>query len=152
MALTRRDVLTAGAAGAAAALGLGAAGAPGAHAAAGRAGVQQGSVSALPFPTGTFDLVTAVETHYYWPDLPSDLLEVRRVLKPGGRLLLIAEAYRGSRADWLFAPAMRALGAKYLTAAEHRRLLEGAGYADVEVHEQRSKGWLCAVGRKEAAD
>jgi pectinesterase len=36
MALTRRDVLTAGAAGAAAALGLGAAGAPGAHAAAGR--------------------------------------------------------------------------------------------------------------------
>src|SRR4051794_10563316 len=35
---------------------------------AGRADVQQGSVSRLPYPDGTFDVVTAVETHYYWPD------------------------------------------------------------------------------------
>ena len=28
--------------------------------------------------------VTAVETHYYWPDLIADLQEIIRVLKPGG--------------------------------------------------------------------
>jgi SAM-dependent methyltransferase len=113
---------------------------------AGRVCVQQASVSALPFPAAKFDLVTAVETHYYWPDLLSDLREVRRVLKPDGRVVLIAEAYRGRRMDWLYRPAMRLLRARYLTVDEHRAALEGAGYENVQVHTQPSKGWLCAVG------
>ncbi|HEU4786403.1 MAG TPA: class I SAM-dependent methyltransferase [Gemmatimonadaceae bacterium] len=113
---------------------------------AGRVCVQQAAVSALPFPAATFDLVTAVETHYYWPDLLSDLREIRRVLKPDGRVVLIAEAYRGRRADWLYRPAMRLLRAKYLTVDEHRAALESAGYANVEVHTAPSNGWLCAVG------
>jgi len=113
---------------------------------AGRVGVQQASVSALPFYAAMFDLVTAVETHYYWPDLLSDLREIRRVLKPGGRVVLIAEAYRGRQADWLYRPAMRLLRAEYLTVDQHRAALEGAGYVNVEVHTEPSKGWLCAVG------
>lgn len=113
---------------------------------AGRVRVQQASVSALPFAAASFDLVTAVETHYYWPDLLTDLQEVRRVLKPDGRVVIIAEAYRGRRADWLYRPAMRLLGAKYLTVDEHRAALEGAGYVNVEVHTAPSNGWLCAVG------
>jgi SAM-dependent methyltransferase len=112
---------------------------------AGRVSVQQASVSGLPFPATTFDLVTAVETHYYWPDLVSDLREIRRVLKPDGRVVLIAEAYRGRRAGWLFRPAMRLLRAQYLTVDEHRAALEGAGYVNVEVDTVPSKGWLCAV-------
>ena len=113
---------------------------------AGRASVQQASVSALPFPDATFDLATAVETHYYWPELVHDLGEVRRVLKAGAHLVLIAETYRGQRLDWLYRPAMRLLRAKYLTVDEHRAALESAGYANVEVHTEPSKGWLCAVG------
>jgi SAM-dependent methyltransferase len=113
---------------------------------AARVGVQQASVSALPFPAATFDLVTAVETHYYWPNLEEDLREIRRVLKAGGRVVLIAEAYRGRRADWLYRPAMRLLGAEYLTVDEHRAALEQAGYVNVEVHTENSNGWLCAAG------
>src|SRR5207302_8308907 len=60
---------------------------------AGRVDIQQGSVSQLPYPDHTFDLVTAVETHYYWPDLVADTREVLRVLKPGGTFVIIAEAY-----------------------------------------------------------
>jgi SAM-dependent methyltransferase len=113
---------------------------------AGRVDVQQASVSALPFAEATFDLVTAVETHYYWPDLRKDLQEIRRVLKPGGRALLIAETYRGGGADWLYRPVMRLLRADYRTIDEHRAALEGAGYTSVELHTEPSKGWLCAVG------
>ena len=50
----------------------------------GRVEIQQGSVSQLPFTDDTFNLVTAVETHFWWPDLPTDMREILRVLKPGG--------------------------------------------------------------------
>ena len=49
-------------------------------------------MSQLPFPAGTFDVVTAVETHFWWPNLPTDMREVFRVLKTGGKLIVIAES------------------------------------------------------------
>ncbi|HXT14212.1 MAG TPA: class I SAM-dependent methyltransferase [Gemmatimonadaceae bacterium] len=116
--------------------------------ATGSVDIRPASVSNLPFPADMFDVVTAVETHYYWPDLQHDLEEVRRVLKPGGRLMILAEAYRGKRLDFLFWPVMALLGARYLTRAEHARALEGAGYRDVEVLEERTHGWICALGSK----
>jgi ubiquinone/menaquinone biosynthesis C-methylase UbiE len=115
----------------------------------GRVDIEQASVSQLPFPDATFDLVTAVETHYYWPDLPRDVREVMRVLKRGGRFLIIAETYRGRRNDWLYRPTMTlVLRAAYLTPVQHRRLLVDAGYADVQVFEEKSEGWICAIGTR----
>lgn len=110
--------------------------------------IRQGSVSALPFPADMFDVVTGVETHYYWPNLDADLQEILRVLKPGGALLIIAETYRGRRMDWLYRPAMRLLRATYLSVDEHRALFERAGFSEVEVFTERARGWICAVGRK----
>jgi SAM-dependent methyltransferase len=107
--------------------------------------IQLGTVSRLPFESNTFDVVTAFETHYYWPDLPRDLREIRRVLKPGGVFLLVAEVHRGQRLSWLFGPAMRMLGGRYLTAVEHRDLVIDAGYVDVVIDAQPS-GWLSVRG------
>ena len=118
----------------------------------GRVEIRQGSVSRLPFPDGTFDLVTAVETHYYWPSLPEDVREIRRVLKPGGTAAIVAETYRGRRFDAIYRPAMRLLRATYLSPEEHRDLLSRAGFSDVVVTEQRSKGWICAAGTRPACD
>jgi len=42
----------------------------------GRVEIRRGSVSQLPFPDGMFDLVTAVETHFWRPNLPGDMREV----------------------------------------------------------------------------
>jgi ubiquinone/menaquinone biosynthesis C-methylase UbiE len=115
----------------------------------GRVGIDQASVSRLPFADATFDLVTAVETHYYWPDLPLDVREVMRVLRRRGRFVIVAETYRGRRDDWLYRPIMTVvLRAAYLTPAQHRQLLVDAGYADVEVFEEKSQGWICAVGTR----
>jgi ubiquinone/menaquinone biosynthesis C-methylase UbiE len=115
----------------------------------GRVIIEQAPVSALPFPDSTFDLVTAVETHYYWPDLPHDVREVMRVLKRSGMFLIVAETYRGRRNDWLFRPMMTlVLRAAYLTPAQHRQLLVDAGYVDVRVLEEKSQGWICAIGTR----
>jgi ubiquinone/menaquinone biosynthesis C-methylase UbiE len=119
----------------------------------GRVAIVQSSVSALPFPDSRFDVVTAVETHYYWPDLVGDLREVRRVLKPGGTFALIAESYRGGRHDRALAhlDTLNRRGIMkyaFLTVPEHRSLLTQAGFSDVEVFEKYEKNWLCAVGTK----
>lgn len=119
-----------------------------AEVAAGHVDVQQASVSRLPFADATFDLVTAVETHYYWPDFVSDLKEVRRVLKPGGTLALIAETYRGQAFGAVIWPSMLLLRARYLTVDQHREALTGAGYSDVTVTTDKWKGWICAVGKR----
>ncbi len=117
--------------------------------AAGRVIVRRASVEAIPYPDDAFDVVTAVETHYYWPDLPKNLREVLRVVKPGGFFAIVAETYRGNAADAAVGPIMRALGAKYLTIEEHRNVLDQAGFVEVAIH--RGPGsWLCATARKSA--
>jgi SAM-dependent methyltransferase len=115
---------------------------------AGRVVVQQGSVSHLPFEDASFELATAVETHYYWPEPVADLREVLRVLAPGGRLLLVAETYRGQRFGAVMVLPMKLAGARYLTPDEHRDLLTAAGFVDVVIHLERGRGWICAVGVK----
>ena len=115
---------------------------------AGRVEVQQASVSELPFPDATFDLVTAIETHYYWPRPAEDLREVLRVVKPGGTLAVIAELYRGSGHDLYQRPAMALLRARVMSRDEHRAWFESAGFADVQVHVKPSHGWICATGTR----
>jgi SAM-dependent methyltransferase len=117
--------------------------------AAGRVEIQEASVSRLPFADGTFDLVTAVETHYYWRNLIEDTREIRRVLKPGGELIIVAETYRRKH-DPVYRLAMKALRAAHLTADEHRELLAAAGFEQVRIVE-RKNGWICAKGVKPAA-
>jgi SAM-dependent methyltransferase len=113
-----------------------------------RVDIQQASVSALPFADESFGVVTAIETHYYWPDLVHDFGEILRVLSPGGRLMVVAEAYDRGGVSALQKPAMALLKAKFLSREEHCRLLAAAGFASVDAFEERSKGWLCVVGTK----
>jgi arsenite methyltransferase len=45
--------------------------------------------TALPFRDATFDAATSVQVYKYVADLPSALTELRRVLRPGGRALIL---------------------------------------------------------------
>jgi ubiquinone/menaquinone biosynthesis C-methylase UbiE len=117
---------------------------------AGRVAIRQGSVSQLPYASDTFDLVTAVETHFFWPNLEGDVREVFRVVKPGGRFVIIAEIYSGanstvSRLATKYAPKT---GMRVLTPDEHRGLLTSAGFTEVQVFTDELKGWICATGGK----
>jgi SAM-dependent methyltransferase len=115
---------------------------------AGRVEITEASVSQLPFAEGKFDLVTAVETQYYWPDLVGDMKEILRVLKPGGMLVVIAESYGKGKYDAVLGPVMKLLRSANLSIEEHRELFAKAGYTEIQTFEERSKSWFCAVGRK----
>ncbi len=118
----------------------------------GRIEIQQGTVSKLPFAENTIDLVTAIETHLFWPDLPNDFRELFRVLKSSGVLLIVAEIYKGGK----YLEGVRkkilhkhlAAHMNLLTADEHRELFRKAGFSDVQILEEHNKGWICAIGRK----
>jgi ubiquinone/menaquinone biosynthesis C-methylase UbiE len=116
----------------------------------GRVEVRHGSVSQLPFPDAMFDLITAVETHFWWPNLPGDMREVFRVTKPRGTFILIAEVYKGAitAVSRLAEKHAAQTGMTLLSVDEHRELLTNAGFSEVQVIENRPKGWICAFGKK----
>jgi ubiquinone/menaquinone biosynthesis C-methylase UbiE len=118
----------------------------------GRVSIREGSVSQLPFADNTFDGVTAIETHLFWPDLPQDFREIFRVLKRGGVFLIVAEIYKGGKhlegvRKTIFDKHLAA-NMNLLTPGEHRELFTGAGFVEVQIFEELEKGWICAAGRK----
>ena len=94
--------------------------------------VVQGSSEKLPYENGKFDLVTAVETVYFWPNLPDCLQEVRRVLKPGGKFAIMIEVI-DSDSKWTnIVEGMTAYSPEYL-----EKLLIDAGFAQTEIHHKK---------------
>jgi SAM-dependent methyltransferase len=48
-----------------------------------------GTATELPVPDHSFDAVTSTQVYEYVTDMPAALAEVRRVLRPGGRLVVL---------------------------------------------------------------
>ncbi|MBN2336114.1 class I SAM-dependent methyltransferase [Candidatus Bathyarchaeota archaeon] len=114
----------------------------------GRVEIHHASVSSLPFPGNLFDLVTAFETHYFWPDIVDDMREVKRVLKPGGRLLIVGEAYRGGKNDEQNRRLMELGEMTYHSLDELTGFYSDADYVEVQVFDDMDTGWVCGVGVK----
>ena len=51
--------------------------------------VREGSAEAIPFEADRFTAALAVSTYHHWADHEAGLAEIRRVLAPGGRLLIL---------------------------------------------------------------
>jgi ubiquinone/menaquinone biosynthesis C-methylase UbiE len=115
---------------------------------AGRVKVLNASVESLPFSDNFFDLVTAVETYYFWPDLIGDLKEIKRVLKPKGQLILINEAYTHPDFEKRNAKWGTAGDFEYHTPEEYREFLSNAEYTSININVLESKNWITAVANK----
>lgn len=51
--------------------------------------LQPGDANRLPYPDASFDVATSTQVLEYLTDLPGALAEIRRVLRPGGRVLIL---------------------------------------------------------------
>jgi SAM-dependent methyltransferase len=94
--------------------------------AAGRAEVSLAASSALPYPDRRFDAAFAVHVVYFWTDPVADLREIRRVLRPGGRVLL---GYRPC--DPVALAALPASVYSLRSVGEMEALLAQAGFEEI---------------------
>jgi len=110
--------------------------------------IMYGTVSSLPFPDNMFDLTTAFETYYFWPDLINDLIEVKRVLKPGAFLLLVNEVYKDDQFEKRNSRWVNLLDMKIHTPDEYKDFLSEAGYQIEKIDSLPEKNWITVVAQK----
>jgi SAM-dependent methyltransferase len=94
-------------------------------------GVRQGALEELPFEDGRFDLLLATDVIEHLDDDRHALLELRRVARPGARLVVTVPAYR-----WLWSQHDISLQhRRRYTAARLRERATAAGWrAQVETY------------------
>ena len=66
--------------------------------ATGRVTFTVGDVAALPYPDETFDLIVSSLSQHHWSDVDGGLRDLRRVLRPGGRLWIYDARWSLNRA------------------------------------------------------
>ena len=113
---------------------------------AGRCTVQQGDVSELRLPAGSFDLATAFETVYFWPGLETCFAQVAGILKPGGIFMICNESDGKDAAGTRFEDIIE--GMKCYTAEELEAALKAAGFREVQSDHHPTKPWITVLARK----
>ena len=111
----------------------------------GRCEVLQANVMELPFEPESFDLVTAFETIYFWPDLLQSFREVYRVLKTGGTVFICNESNGDTNKDdkWI----EKIGGMTIYNGDQIKAVLEQAGFSGIRI-EKNDKGWICVSAEK----
>lgn len=108
-----------------------------------RVNIVRGSVSQIPFSDESFDLATAFETVFFWPNAAEDIKEVFRVVRPGGQFAVINN-YGDPNIDWeKKVPCMTRYTAEQIAA-----FMEAAGFDTVNI--SKNGNLFCVIGRKDS--
>ncbi len=99
--------------------------------AAQRAAFYLSDAAALPFTDGAFSKVFTVNTIYFWEDPLKELAEIRRVLAPGGKVVVALR----TRESMLQLPFTQ-YGFHLFEKEEIRSLLQQAGFTHISITEE----------------
>ena len=114
----------------------------------GKVTLKEASVSHIPFEDDSFELITAIESYFFWPDLYGDMHEVLRVLRKDGTFLVISGEYKNDRYDQRNRGFAEKLHMHYHSNEELRDVLAKAGFRNVRMEENPERGWLCGIASK----
>jgi len=91
----------------------------------------------LPFADGSFDVLTCSHSFHHYPHQAAVVREMRRLLRPGGRLLLI-DGFRDNVIGWTLYDVFITRGESTPTSRVHhvdwrtmRRFFQDAGFRDI---------------------
>ncbi|WP_327050496.1 methyltransferase domain-containing protein [Halomicrococcus gelatinilyticus] len=91
----------------------------------------RGDAERLPFRDDTFDVVWSSGSIEYWPDPVATLRDMRRVTRPGGRVLVVGPNYPKTGVMQKVADAIML----FYDRDEADRMFRAAGYEDVRHRE-----------------
>jgi ubiquinone/menaquinone biosynthesis C-methylase UbiE len=94
---------------------------------AGHVELHPGTVEKLPFDDATFDKAMTMNSLHLWPDPVAGLKEVKRTLRPGGRIAIAITRF------------------SYASSNNWKSYLNDAGFTDVSIH--TGEPGTCALGR-----
>jgi ubiquinone/menaquinone biosynthesis C-methylase UbiE len=106
--------------------------------AAGQVDVQVGRAEALPYPDGHFSKVSSVNSIFYWSDVQQGLVEVYRVLQPGGRAVLTFTCKRD-----LEKKRFAQYGVKLYNEQELESMLANAGFREIKATQEKDRHREC---------
>ena len=113
-----------------------------------RVEITEGSVEKTDFKDSLFNLVTAIETYYFWPDLPTAFREIKRILKTGGLLLIVSEMIKDGTFELENAEIISKTQVHLLPPAKIKELLLLAGFRSVKVFKKIKSPWNLILAQK----
>lgn len=117
----------------------------------GRVQIKQGDIEKIPFDDSMFNKIFSVNTIYFWSRPILALRDIRRVLKPGGRLVIsfrsreiMTERASDDYDFKLYTPA----------AEEIENLLTKTGYSSIRIEHfiDKSIDYYCVIAEKQGTD
>jgi ubiquinone/menaquinone biosynthesis C-methylase UbiE len=115
-----------------------------------RVQIVEGSVEKMSFPNDYFDLVTAFETYYFWSSFRDALIEIKRVLKPGGKLLLVNEMVQDGLHDVEYHKMIEEAHVNLIPLEEIRNAMRTVGFLGVRVFTKTESSWNAVLAQKPA--
>lgn len=108
----------------------------------GQAEVFHASVEKTPFQDNYFNLVVAVETIYFWPNILDCFKEIHRIIKPGGNLLIVNEMYLSEAFREINEEHMATEQMTIYSPEQLEQLLKDAGFINVSIDLVEAENWL----------
>ncbi len=110
--------------------------------------VVEGSVDKMKFPDDVFDLVTGIETYYFWPNLLDTFQEIKRVLKPKGKLVLINEMIKDGSFEIKNAKLIKQTHVKLVHLKKLQKMLKQQGFNEIKVFRKTNAAWNVVIAQK----
>lgn len=113
-----------------------------------RVTIIEGSVDKSGFPDEFFDLVTAIETYYFWPSLHDAFQEIHRILKPHRHLLMINEMIKDGAYEIENKEMIEKTHVHLISIAEIKGILTKAGYKKIRIFTKTDTPWNAILAQK----
>ena len=113
-----------------------------------RVEIVEGSVEKMGLPNDYFDLVSAFETYYFWTNFPDALKEIKRVLKPGGKLLLVNEMVQDGEYEVTHEKLIKETHVHIISLEEIRNIIQSVGFVDVQLFTKTESPWNAVLAQK----
>ncbi len=110
--------------------------------------VTKGSVENLPYGDDFFDLVVSIESYYFWPRFQNCLEQIKRVLKPNGTCMIVAELYGDLELTYKENLIAQKFNQNLLTKKEFKDSFEKAGFKNIRIYTEDNPNWICVEAQK----